>query len=79
LLEWGERIFHIPGVAINRARDAYGGETKSDPRDARLIADQLRLRWRSRYLKFAFGGKLQPRCERWSATAESWSRSTPDA
>jgi transposase len=47
LLEQGERIFHVPGVAVNRARDAYGGEAKSDPRDARIIADQLRLRWRS--------------------------------
>ena len=26
LLERGERIFHVPGVAVNRARDAYGGE-----------------------------------------------------
>jgi transposase len=47
LLERDERIFHIPGVAVNRARDAYGGETKSDPRDARVIADQLRFPWRS--------------------------------
>jgi transposase len=47
LFEQGERIFHVPGVAVNRARDAYGGEAKSDPRDARIIADQLRLRWRS--------------------------------
>jgi transposase len=47
LFEQGERIFHVPGVAVNRARDAYGSEAKSDPRDARIIADQLRLRWRS--------------------------------
>jgi hypothetical protein len=47
LLERGERVFHVPGVAVNRARDAYRGEAKSDPRDARVIADQLRLRWRS--------------------------------
>ena len=46
LLEHGERVFHVPGVAVNRARDAYRGETKSDPRDARIIADQLRLRRR---------------------------------
>lgn len=26
LLEQGERIFHVPGVAVNRARDAYTGE-----------------------------------------------------
>jgi transposase len=47
LLERGERVFHVPGVAVNRARDAYRGEAKSDPRDAQIIADQLRLRWRS--------------------------------
>jgi transposase len=35
-------------MAVNRARDAYaGGEHKSDPKDARMIADQLRMRWRS--------------------------------
>lgn len=44
LLERGERIFHVPGVAVNRARDAYPGEAKTDARDARVIADQLRLR-----------------------------------
>jgi len=45
LLGRGETIFHVPGVAVNRARDAYsGGEAKSDAKDARVIADQLRLR-----------------------------------
>ena len=44
LLGRGERVFHVPGIAVNRARDAYPGETKSDARDARVIADQLRLR-----------------------------------
>jgi transposase len=47
LLERGESVFHVPGVAVNRARDAYPGETKTDARDARVIADQLRLRRRS--------------------------------
>lgn len=44
LLERGEKLFHVPGIAVNRARDAYPGESKSDARDARVIADQLRLR-----------------------------------
>jgi transposase len=44
LLGRGERLFHVPGIAVNRARDAYPGESKSDARDARVIADQLRLR-----------------------------------
>lgn len=38
-------LLHIPGLAVNRARRASrGGEHKSDPRDARVIADQMRLR-----------------------------------
>src|SRR5215216_2060847 len=44
LIERAEEIFHVPGIAVNRARDAYPGESKSDARDARVIADQLRLR-----------------------------------
>jgi transposase len=44
LLGSGERLFHVPGIAVNRARDAYPGEAKSDARDAHVIADQLRLR-----------------------------------
>ena len=44
LLERGERIFHVPSIAVNRARDAYPCEAKTDARDARVIADQLRLR-----------------------------------
>jgi transposase len=43
------RLVHVPGLVVNRARNATrGGEHKSDPRDARTIADQLRLRddWR---------------------------------
>jgi transposase len=44
LLGCGERVFHVPGIAVNRAREAYPGESKSDSKDARVIADQLRLR-----------------------------------
>lgn len=47
LLERGERVFHLPGIAVNRARDGYRGENKSDAKDARVIADQLRTRWQS--------------------------------
>jgi hypothetical protein len=38
LLGHGEQVFHLPGMALNRARDAYRGETKSDSRDAYVIA-----------------------------------------
>jgi transposase len=48
LLTNGERVFYVSGLTVNRARDAYrGGEHKSDPRDARVIADQLRMRWKT--------------------------------
>lgn len=44
----GERVRYIPATAVNKVRGAYrGGEQKSDPRDAFVIAEQLRLRWRS--------------------------------
>ena len=45
LLAAGERLVHVPGLAVNRARQGgVGGQSKSDPKDARVIADQLRLR-----------------------------------
>lgn len=41
----GLRLVHVSGLAVNRARRATrGGEHKSDPRDAKVIADQIRLR-----------------------------------
>lgn len=45
LIDGGERLVHVPGLAVNRARQgSVGGQVKSDPKDARVIADQLRLR-----------------------------------
>ena len=45
LAESGLRLVHVSGLAVNRARRATrGGEHKSDPRDAKVIADQIRLR-----------------------------------
>lgn len=49
LIEADIHLVHIPGLVVNRARRATkGGEAKSDPRDAKTIADQLRLHsdWR---------------------------------
>jgi transposase len=41
----GLPLVHVPGLAVNRARQGTtGGESKSDPRDARVIADQVRSR-----------------------------------
>lgn len=45
LIAAGERVVHVPGLAVNRARQGtVAGQAKSDPKDARVIADQLRLR-----------------------------------
>lgn len=45
LAEAGFNLVHVPGLAVNRARQGtVGGENKSDPRDARTIADQVRTR-----------------------------------
>jgi transposase len=45
LVDAGMRLVHVSGLAVNRARRATrGGEHKSDPRDAKVIADQIRLR-----------------------------------
>jgi hypothetical protein len=48
LLGQGEEVRYVPGTAVNKAREAYfGDEQKSDKGDAFVIADHLRLRWRS--------------------------------
>jgi transposase len=45
LAEAGFALVHVPGLAVNRARQGTtGGEHKSDPRDAKVIADQVRTR-----------------------------------
>lgn len=45
LVEAGVRCVYLQGASVARARrQARGGENKTDPRDARAIADQLRIR-----------------------------------
>jgi transposase len=45
LHEAGLDVVHVPGLAVNRARQGTtGGEHKSDPKDARVIAEQVRTR-----------------------------------
>jgi hypothetical protein len=45
LLQAKLTVVHVPGVTVSEARrGTVGGEQKSDPKDARVIADQLRLR-----------------------------------
>lgn len=44
LWERDQRVLYIPGLAIDRARDAYRGESKTDAKDAYVIAVQSRMR-----------------------------------
>jgi Transposase len=44
LLEQGQRVLYIPGVAVNRISGAYRGDGKTDAKDAAIIADQARMR-----------------------------------
>ena len=45
LAEAGFVLLHVPGLAVNRARQGtVGGANKSDPRDPRTIAEQVRTR-----------------------------------
>jgi transposase len=44
LWEREQRVLYLPGLAVDRARDAYPGESKTDARDAYVIADQARMR-----------------------------------
>ena len=37
-------MLYVPGLTVDRARDAYRGESKTDARDAHVIADQARMR-----------------------------------
>src|SRR3712207_3364289 len=44
LWERNQRVHYIPGLTVDRARDTYRGESKTDARDAHVIADQARMR-----------------------------------
>jgi transposase len=44
LWEREQEVLYVPGLVVDRARDAYRGESKTDERDARVIADQARMR-----------------------------------
>ena len=44
LWERGQRVVYVPGLTVERARDAYRGESKTDAKDAHVIADQARMR-----------------------------------
>ena len=44
LWERAQKVLYVPGLTVDRARDTYRGESKTDARDARVIADQARMR-----------------------------------
>jgi transposase len=44
LWERDQKVLYVPGLTVDRARDAYRGESKTDARDAHVIADQARMR-----------------------------------
>ena len=44
LWEQNQRVLYVPGLTVDRSRDTYRGESKTDARDARVIADQARMR-----------------------------------
>ncbi|MBA6434307.1 IS110 family transposase [Streptomyces sp. GMR22] len=43
-LNHGQTIVYLPGLAVNRASAGYRGLGKTDAKDARVIADQARMR-----------------------------------
>ncbi|MFE6946694.1 IS110 family RNA-guided transposase, partial [Streptomyces chartreusis] len=44
LLNHGQQLVYIPGLAVNRAAAGYRGTGKTDAKDATVIADQARMR-----------------------------------
>jgi transposase len=44
LWERDQKVLYVPGLTVDRSRDTYRGESKTDARDAHIIADQARMR-----------------------------------
>jgi transposase len=44
LWEHNQKVIYIPGLTVDRARETYRGESKTDAQDAYVIADQARMR-----------------------------------
>jgi len=44
LLAAGERVVFVPGIMVNRCRGAFVGPNKTDALDARVIAENARMR-----------------------------------
>lgn len=44
LLDRGQQVVSVPGRTVNRMAGAFGGEGKTDAKDAQVIADTARMR-----------------------------------
>src|SRR5659263_224599 len=44
LLAVGQDVVYVPGLLVNRCRTAFVGESKTDRKDARVIAENARMR-----------------------------------
>ncbi|MFE3205674.1 IS110 family transposase [Embleya sp. NPDC059237] len=44
LIAHGRHVVYVPGRTVNRMSGAYQGESKTEAKDARVIADQARMR-----------------------------------
>jgi hypothetical protein len=51
LLHRDQPVFHLRGIAVNRASAGYRGEGKTDAKDAAIIADQAQMRRDMRQLQ----------------------------
>ncbi|MDP1872536.1 MAG: IS110 family transposase [Gallionella sp.] len=43
-LDKGEEVVYVPGITVKRERDSFPGESKTDARDAFVIAQAVRMR-----------------------------------
>jgi Transposase len=75
LLHRDQPVFHLPGIAVNRASAGYRAEGRTDAKDAAIIADQARIRRDLRQLQL-----LDDDTERLlTATAPIWTPNGPAA
>jgi transposase len=44
LWERDQKVLYVPGLTVERARETYRGESKTDATDARVIAEHSRMR-----------------------------------
>lgn len=81
LLNHGQPLVYIPGLAVNRASAGYRGTGKTDAKDATVIADQARMRRDLTALRPDDEHTIELRVltgrSRWPVTSWSSARATP--